>query len=161
MACCSDNAKPFDASAVRTPGGPGRHISLPVARMGRDRAGICQSCRFQPICVNGQENDIGRKARMEPASRCWAGLWPDERGRVRRTFGWVGVPFPTRARRGLTQAWRVFTRHIAEDGEYSGCGCLQGLMWLKPFVPWGKRGWGRKLAAESSSLTAVFTKSTI
>lgn len=153
MACsgCGGNGVAIEGLiAARSPGRgePGRVVALAVVRQQRDREAMCSACPFREVgCLNGADTDAGRKARQDHTQTCWAGRWPDREGVVRLDgISYAGVPMLIRMRLGAAAAWRAFARHVGTDRDFSGCGCIRALLWAKPLVPWGRRGWGTRLA---------------
>lgn len=142
--CCAENrVKRSAGSEPETPTGP---TIADRAKLTEERMAMCLTCPRAGGCEIGKPDPRLGKRLRDPASVCPEGWWPAKDGTVQVRLTWEGVPFPRRVRRGFKLALWVFMQQIGEDKVYRGCGCVRSLMWLKPFLPWGKRGWGRKLA---------------
>lgn len=120
---------PGIAAKIDRPDGHGSRMSLRILSLSREREGLCEVCEFRRSCLIGSDPIVGREARRDPAEDCWAGLWPDSAGVVRRGgIRYAGIPKALRIRLGLRAAWRAFRRHTSEGGEYPGCGCFLFLL---------------------------------
>lgn len=155
---CSETrrARADKASSTADPAGPTIRDKMLLTA---ERMTMCLTCRHARTCPMGKADVRLQRRLQDPAAVCPRNEWPAADGSVTVRLTFEGVPFPRRVRRGLSQAWMVFTHHIREDGIYRGCGCVRALMWTKPFLPLGRRGWGRKLAAGIGVLTTAMMDS--
>jgi hypothetical protein len=119
-----------------------------------ERMAMCLTCP-RPCPIGDRDARMQRRL-QDPEAFCPEGRWPDAAGLVQLTVSWEGVPFTVRVRRGLSQAWIVFRQHIGEDKLYRGCGCIRMLMWAKPLLPWGKRGWIRRIQSRLPAARAAW-----
>lgn len=141
----------------RSSGKPADEASAKIfaaMKLTSERAAMCLTCRHAPTCAMGKPDARLMQRVKDPEAVCPHDRWPGADGLVRVVLTFEGVPYPVRVRRGIAQAWMVYRQHTREGMLYRGCGCVKCLVWIKPLLPWGRRGWARKLAAASRAWRA-------